>query len=571
MPDPEAVQQDRWADVQPLLDQELSRLPDNYRAVIALCDLQGRTRKEVARQLGVPEGTVAGRLARARVMLAKRLAQRGVTLSGAALAAVLAQNLAAAGVPNSVVSSTIAAANLFAAGRAAGGAISARVATLTEGVLKAMLLNKLKKVATVLLLMTMILVGGALCAHQTPSGQPDRADDQNLGLPAKRQVVFEGAAISGPIPKERESSQPFVKWAAKAEFVANTPNNALVVKDRVIVGSVTGVLHAFRTRDGKALWTYPHGVRDGDRLSVIQELCSDGERVYFISLNGLTAVSVKDGTLVWGSELVCCDGPPLVLSKHGMVYVGGRDGNLYALDAKTGKQRWSSDFLTDAPPDRPNFPGARARWADSKARPSALASDGETLFLSVFDQSRVVAVSAQTGRRLWSFQADGWVYGAAVPTTTQVLFGSHDRNFYCLDKNTGKQVWKYATKGGIASGGVVDSTFVYFASCDGNAYCLRLTDGKERWRFTTDVGGQGHTRAIYSVPVLRRETLAFAAGEGQMYVLARDTGKEKGIIRPSEGSEMYCSPATDGTHLFLVTRRRNKDQGEASLVAIGFK
>src|SRR6202011_608532 len=102
----------------PLLDQELSRLPDRYRAVIVLCDLEGKTRKEVATQLGCPEGTVASRLVRARSMLAKRLTQRGVALSGGALAAVLSKNAASAGVPASVVMSTIKAANLFAAGQA---------------------------------------------------------------------------------------------------------------------------------------------------------------------------------------------------------------------------------------------------------------------------------------------------------------------------------------------------------------------------------------------------------------------------------------------------------------------
>ncbi len=138
MPDTEAVQPDQWADVQPLLDQELSRLPDNYRVVIVLCDLEGRTRREVARQLGVPEGTVAGRLARGRMMLAKRLTARGVTLSGGALAAVLAQNVASAGVPNSVVSSTISAASLAAVGQtAATGVIGPKVAALEEGVLQA--------------------------------------------------------------------------------------------------------------------------------------------------------------------------------------------------------------------------------------------------------------------------------------------------------------------------------------------------------------------------------------------------------------------------------------------------
>src|SRR5260370_31162427 len=128
MTEPAVMEKEVWPDLQPLLDQELSRLPDIYRVAIVLCDLEGKTRKKVAQQLGCPEGTVAGRLARARVMLAKRLAQRGVALSGGALAAVLSQNVASAGVPTSMMSSTIKAAGLLATGQTAtASAVSVKV------------------------------------------------------------------------------------------------------------------------------------------------------------------------------------------------------------------------------------------------------------------------------------------------------------------------------------------------------------------------------------------------------------------------------------------------------------
>lgn len=173
MPDTESVEPDVWADLQPVLDEELSRLPDIYRAVIVHCDLEGLTRKEVARRLGVPEGTVAGRLARARTMLAKRLTQRGVTLSGGMLATILAQNVASAGVPAMVVSNTIKSASLLATGQAVAGVISVKVLTLTEGVLQTMYLMKLKTATMGLLLFTLICgVAGAI--FQTQAAEPPK-------------------------------------------------------------------------------------------------------------------------------------------------------------------------------------------------------------------------------------------------------------------------------------------------------------------------------------------------------------------------------------------------------------
>jgi RNA polymerase sigma factor (sigma-70 family) len=180
MPDIEAVQPGQWPELRPLLDEELRRLPEIYRAVVVLCDLEGRTRKDVARQLGVPEGTVGGRLARARVLLAKRFTQRGVGLSGGALAAVLTARSASASAPPSLVASTIKAASLLAAGQAAGIIVSVEVAALTEGVVQAMFVTKIKSVLAVALVALTcvggIVVGKPLAAGQQPTSTAKQDD-----------------------------------------------------------------------------------------------------------------------------------------------------------------------------------------------------------------------------------------------------------------------------------------------------------------------------------------------------------------------------------------------------------
>jgi RNA polymerase sigma factor (sigma-70 family) len=156
MPERAATEGDLWHDLQPLLDRELCRLPDKYRVAIVLCDLEGKTRKEAARQLGVPPGTLAARVARGRAMLTKRLARHGLVVSGGLLATMLAQN-PAAGVPTAVMGSTIKAVTLVAAGQtAAAGVISVKVAALMEGVLKTMLLTKLKLVMVVLVVVALL-------------------------------------------------------------------------------------------------------------------------------------------------------------------------------------------------------------------------------------------------------------------------------------------------------------------------------------------------------------------------------------------------------------------------------
>jgi RNA polymerase sigma factor (sigma-70 family) len=206
----DAGQQIGGEELRTVLDQELKRLPDKHREVVVLCDLEGKTRKEVAQDLGCAEGTVASRLARARTVLAKRLSRQGLALSGGGVATLLSESAASAALPSALLSSTIQAASAFTAGQAAAGVISANVIALTQGVLRAMLLTKLKMTAAVLMTLAFVGVGaGSLIYRAHAAGD---ADDPS-GVVQK--TAQESAPPQGENPLKRVDPDSSVYAAQK--------------------------------------------------------------------------------------------------------------------------------------------------------------------------------------------------------------------------------------------------------------------------------------------------------------------------------------------------------------------
>jgi RNA polymerase sigma factor (sigma-70 family) len=174
-------------ELRPLLHEEVQRLPAKYRTPIVLCYLEGLTHEEAARQLGWPKGSVAGRLARAREMLRKRLTGRGIALSAALAALALAPTPAAAVVPAALVQLTLKNCLLVASGGAAAGLVSAHVLALTEGVMQSMFWQKLKVTLALVVLLGIAGGGVGLLAGGWPGQQTEAlAQDEERPIPRKQ-------------------------------------------------------------------------------------------------------------------------------------------------------------------------------------------------------------------------------------------------------------------------------------------------------------------------------------------------------------------------------------------------
>jgi RNA polymerase sigma factor (sigma-70 family) len=194
-------------DTEQVIQQEIAGLPASLRAPVVLCALEGLTCDSAARQLGVTEPTLRGRLHRARRRLASRLRERGV-LSPLAAPAVEPFRLAMPELPPALVHSTVQHATWWSSigGLVAGeSAIPASIAALARGVIRSKVLGTCKMLVIVALLATGVL-GTVVLAQQ---GKP--------AAPAASQAARTKDQPAAPVPTPRPLPPQFRALVAQHE------------------------------------------------------------------------------------------------------------------------------------------------------------------------------------------------------------------------------------------------------------------------------------------------------------------------------------------------------------------
>ncbi len=214
--------------------------------------------------------------------------------------------------------------------------------------------------------------------------------------------------------------------------------------------------------------------------------------------------------------------PPTIA--YGNVYVSQIEGNLWALDAETGRQVWhrwfkghcqaTSPTVANGIVYQPLLPRACGRRSEAGA---------------------VVAIDAHTGKDVWRFDGPPSESTALVVGDT-VYFGSWDHNLYALSARTGKLRWRFKADEELNSAPAYANDTVYVGSDGGRVFAVAATSGKLRWQAEAI-----RREYFYATPTVAYGRVFIANTDGTVYAFGAKTGNLLWAQRA--GTYVYTAPA----------------------------
>jgi outer membrane protein assembly factor BamB len=236
------------------------------------------------------------------------------------------------------------------------------------------------------------------------------------------------------------------------------------VDGTVIFGSGDGRVYALDARTATERWRASTGGRVRSSPAV-----ADG-RVYVGSADGrVYAFDLATGALRWrydtegvqldsrnfGYDRRTVQSSPAV--SGGTVFVGARDGFLYAIDAATGTLRWRFDH--------------KISWINTSP-----AVRDTVVYAGSSDGQFVQAVHTGTGRELWRAKA-GVTWSSPAVAGDVVYAGDGSGRLNAFDRRTGDPLWSFRTGSQVYGSPVPAADLVLFGSTDGGVYALRVGPG----------------------------------------------------------------------------------------------
>jgi RNA polymerase sigma factor (sigma-70 family) len=450
---------DDWLSV---LDQELCRLPAKYRSALVLCDLEARSRREAARRLGIPEGTLSSRLSHGRKLLAARLGRRGVTLGAGVLTGALTAGVTFAHVAWPLVSTTVNAAVTIAAGQPA--AVSTPVALLLNGVLKAMFVSRCKRFTSFAALAVLSL-GIGVAALQSLVGQAVRAEGAAASAGARPPGEPQGKAgeagraapgearPGGKLPKARYLPLPA---GISVGGIGLAPDGKVLVTAEEIQDNAGGqsrfVGCALRVRDARTGEVRKTLGTTAGELDYLKDAAfsPDGKSLAAICrAGGETAVHVWDAATWEQTKALTADGLSLLArvawSPDGrlLAAAGTRmplsSGQIAVWDARTDKLLWYEEV-----------------GGSYDIFGLAFSPDGK-LLASPSRDGTIKLWDARNGKAGKTLKGDGGVCSVAFSRDGLLASGGFDGTVRLWDLEAGKP--KQTLKGGYATSYLVSVAF----------------------------------------------------------------------------------------------------------------
>lgn len=274
--------------------------------------------------------------------------------------------------------------------------------------------------------------------------------------------------------------QPLVPADIEWDYFTSAP---VIAGDRVFIGSGDGHVYALDLATGTVQWTF----KTRDRIRATP-LVVDGTVYQPSGDDFVYALSAADGTLRWkyeteGTRLDRSQGfirsdiftrPTL---RNGLLIVGSRDANVYAIDVETHEKRWSFHY--------------GSTWAMSTT------ADADAVYVGWSTNNMICALDLETGATRWEFKAGAHNYTTGLIVGDDTYWGSADGKLYNLDRVSGVPKWAYDVGREIYSSPIHDNGTIYFGADDGRLYAV--------------ADGVAPRKAVYQPTVIPTRTSALLA------------------------------------------------------------